>query len=216
MSETDAINIDEQRKYIHKMWGRYREQDKGEKGRLLDEIEAVTGMHRKAIIRWLNGRLSRKKRTRERGREYGVEVGNAEGQFNDPQGLAVDRDGCVIVVDRGNNRLVVLSFDGHTFGYLDSFTAGFNAPTSVSVSPTGNLVVADTGSNRIVVLDPQGNFLVTYNQPNDGYTGLFNAPRSMVVDHNGDLVVIYTGNARVVSVRTIKQIWLSMLFSSTK
>lgn len=77
MSETDAMNVDERRKYIHKMWGRYRELGKGEKGRLLDEIEAVTGMHRKAIIRLLNGRLSRKKRTRERGREYGVEVGNA-------------------------------------------------------------------------------------------------------------------------------------------
>jgi hypothetical protein len=74
MSETEAMNVDERRKYIHKMWGRYREQDKKEKGRLLDEIEAVTGMHRKAIIRLLNGRLSRKRRTRERGKEYGVEV----------------------------------------------------------------------------------------------------------------------------------------------
>jgi hypothetical protein len=74
MSETEAMNIDERRKYIHKMWGRYRQGEKGEKGKLLDEIEAVTGMHRKAIIRLLNGRLSRKKRSRERGKEYGVEV----------------------------------------------------------------------------------------------------------------------------------------------
>jgi len=77
MSETEPMNINERRKYIHKMWGRYREQGKEEKGRLLDEIEAVTGMHRKAIIRLLNGRLSRKKRTRERGKEYGVEVSHA-------------------------------------------------------------------------------------------------------------------------------------------
>jgi hypothetical protein len=76
MSETEAMNIDERRKYIHKMWGRYRQTNKGEKGRLLDEIEAVTGMHRKAIIRLLNGRLSRKKRSRERGMVYGVEVGD--------------------------------------------------------------------------------------------------------------------------------------------
>jgi hypothetical protein len=34
-------------------------------------------MHRKAIIRILNGRLSRKKRSRERGKVYGVEVGDA-------------------------------------------------------------------------------------------------------------------------------------------
>jgi len=77
MSETEAMNIDERRKYIHKMWGRYREANKKEKGELLDEIEAVVGMHRKAIIRLLNGRLSRKKRRIERGREYGVEVDDA-------------------------------------------------------------------------------------------------------------------------------------------
>jgi len=77
MSETEAMNIDERRKYIHKMWGRYRTSNKVEKGRLLDEIQAVTGMHRKAILRLLNGRLSRKKRSRERGRVYGVEVSNA-------------------------------------------------------------------------------------------------------------------------------------------
>jgi len=77
MSETEAMNIDERRKYIHKMWGRYRQAKKKEKGKLLDEVEAVTGMHRKAIIRLLNGRLSRKKRSRERGRVYGVEISDA-------------------------------------------------------------------------------------------------------------------------------------------
>jgi hypothetical protein len=74
MSEEDAMNVDERRKYIHKMWGRYRQADRSEKGRLLDEIEQVTGMHRKAIIRLLNGRLSRKKRRRERGKTYGSEI----------------------------------------------------------------------------------------------------------------------------------------------
>ena len=77
MSETEAMNIDERRKYIHKIWGRYRQANKKERGRLLDEVEAVTGMHRKAIVRLLNGRLSRKKRSRERGREYGVDVSDA-------------------------------------------------------------------------------------------------------------------------------------------
>jgi hypothetical protein len=77
MSETEPMDIDERRKYIHKMWDRYRSSNKSEKGRLLDEIEAVTGMHRKAILRLLNGRLSRKKRSRERGSVYGVEVSHA-------------------------------------------------------------------------------------------------------------------------------------------
>lgn len=77
MSEQEPMNIDERRKYIHKMWGRYRDAKKAEKGKLLNEIEHVTGMHRKAIIRLLNGQLSRKKRNRQRGKTYGVDVDDA-------------------------------------------------------------------------------------------------------------------------------------------
>jgi hypothetical protein len=77
MSETEKMNVNERRKYIHKMWKRYREAGKNEKGRLLDEIEAVTGLHRKSILRIINGRLSRQKRVRQRGREYGIEVSDA-------------------------------------------------------------------------------------------------------------------------------------------
>jgi len=74
MSETEPMNINERRKYLHKMWGRYRKANKMEKSKLLSEMEAVIGMHRKSIIRLLNNQLSRKKRTRERGRTYGVDV----------------------------------------------------------------------------------------------------------------------------------------------
>lgn len=77
MSETEPMNINERRKYIHKMWGRYKKANKKEKGNLLNEIEVVVGMHRKSIIRLLNNRLSRKKRCRERGRTYGIEVDDA-------------------------------------------------------------------------------------------------------------------------------------------
>ena len=77
MSEQDEMTIDERRKYLHKMWGRYRDATKIEKGVMLDEIEQVTGMHRKSIIRILKGQLSRKKRNRERGPTYGTSVMNA-------------------------------------------------------------------------------------------------------------------------------------------
>ncbi len=77
MSETDPMTVDERRKYLHKMWKRYREAGKAEKGRLLDDMERVTGLHRKSILRTIHGRLSRKRRVRQRGREYGVEVDDA-------------------------------------------------------------------------------------------------------------------------------------------
>ena len=74
MSETEPMNINERRKYLNKMWGRYKRANKREKIKLLDEMEAVIGMHRKSIIRILNNQLSRKKRSGERGRTYGEDV----------------------------------------------------------------------------------------------------------------------------------------------
>lgn len=77
MSETEEMTINERRKYIYKMWERYRKASKQEKGELLNEMEAVTGMHRKSINRIITGRLSRKKRSQERGRFYGIDIDDA-------------------------------------------------------------------------------------------------------------------------------------------
>lgn len=149
--------------------------------------------------------------------EFGT-YGGGDGQFNGPQGLVVDRQGRVIVVDQGNNRLEVLSFDGQTFAYLDSYEAGFSAPTGVAVDAWGHIVVADTGNNRIVVLDAEGNFMGEYTEPNDGYTGVFNAPRGVAVEVDGDLVVADTGNSRVVTVHDALPgwwtIWLPLIVRS--
>jgi DNA-binding beta-propeller fold protein YncE len=126
--------------------------------------------------------------------------GDGYGQFNNPQGLAVDKFGRVIVVDQGNDRLVVLSFDGNSFGVEDIFSAGFNSPTDVAVDSTGNLYIADTNNNRIVVLDPEGNYLTEYTSPNDGYPGAFSAPSGVAVDAEGNIIVADTGNRRVVAI----------------
>jgi hypothetical protein len=77
MSTEDEMTIDEERKYLGKMKQRYKKAKRKERGQLLDEMEAVTGKHRKSLIRLMNGRLERKARCRERGRTYGPEVDEA-------------------------------------------------------------------------------------------------------------------------------------------
>lgn len=126
MSETEAMDIDERRKYIHKMWGRYRTSNKMEKGRLLDEIQAVTGMHRKAILRLLNGRLSRKKRSRERGRVYGVEVSNAV--------LVIARSLDYPCAERLQPNLVWMAHQLHRHGELNVGKESLEKLARVSVS----------------------------------------------------------------------------------
>jgi len=49
----EEITMDERWKYLRKMRERYRGASRQERTRLLDEIEQVTGMHRKSLI-WLD------------------------------------------------------------------------------------------------------------------------------------------------------------------
>jgi hypothetical protein len=75
MAVDDRMTIDERRKYLHQMRKRYLPAGRAERGQLLTEMESVTGLHRKSLVRLLNeGQLARRPRARQRGRTYGSEV----------------------------------------------------------------------------------------------------------------------------------------------
>jgi hypothetical protein len=73
----EKMTIDERRKYLRLMQNRYWAAGRSERGCLLDEIEEVTGLHRKSLIRLLRGGLDRKGRRRQRSRTYGPAVDDA-------------------------------------------------------------------------------------------------------------------------------------------
>lgn len=78
MSNNDQMTIDERRKYLRMMQKRYvKASSKRAKGLLLDEMEAVTGLDRKTLIRLMNSSLERKLRSRQRGAIYGPDVDDA-------------------------------------------------------------------------------------------------------------------------------------------
>lgn len=75
MSIEEQMNVDERRKYLHKMRIRYwQTQSRKERSQLLDEMEAVTELHRKSLLRLIHGDLARKPRRKQRGKSYGAEV----------------------------------------------------------------------------------------------------------------------------------------------
>jgi hypothetical protein len=77
MSNTGKMTVDERRKYLQLVKPRYLKAGRKEKGQLLDEMKAVTGLDRKTLTRLMNGSLERKPRTRERGKRYGPAVDEA-------------------------------------------------------------------------------------------------------------------------------------------
>ena len=94
--------------------------------------------------------------------------GSADGtgtaaSFRNPEAVAIDSLGNIIVADRSNNSIrritypggVVTTLAGSTAAFADGTGAGasFNAPQGVALNPlTGAIVVADTSNNRIRVI----------------------------------------------------------------
>jgi hypothetical protein len=77
MSNAEKMTIDERRKYLRLVKPRYRKAGRKEKGQLLEEMEAITGLNRKTLTRLMNRSLARKPRSREREKTYGPAVDDA-------------------------------------------------------------------------------------------------------------------------------------------
>ena len=68
---TEQMSIDERRTYLKIMLPRYAQADRAEQGRLLEEMQAITAMHRKSLLRLLHGAtLDRQPRQHQRGHAY--------------------------------------------------------------------------------------------------------------------------------------------------
>jgi hypothetical protein len=78
MQDDTPMTIAERRTYLGRMRGRYLRTARAERGRLLDEMEIVTGMHRKSLLRLLHTPdLARQPRTRQRAKTYGAPLDDA-------------------------------------------------------------------------------------------------------------------------------------------
>lgn len=75
MPTEDEMTVTERRKYLKKMKPLYARAERSEQSRMLTELEQVTGLHRKILIRLLHApTLERKKREKGRGCTYGLAV----------------------------------------------------------------------------------------------------------------------------------------------
>jgi len=78
MPREDTMTIDERYKYLRICQRRYRSADRRQRSQMLDEMEQVTGLDRKTLIRHMKRRaVERQKRSRQRGKAYNAALDDA-------------------------------------------------------------------------------------------------------------------------------------------
>ena len=125
--------------------------------------------------------------------------GSSDGQFDYPEGVAVDSSGNVYVTDANNRRIQKFSSDG-TFllkwGSLGSGDGQFVTPQGVAVDLSGNVYVVDYGNKRIQKFSSTGTFLTKWGTEGSG-DGQFSNPWGIAVDSSDNVYVVDRGNNRI-------------------
>lgn len=127
------------------------------------------------------------------------ESGHDPGQFDYPNGLALDLDSNVYVTEANNHRVQKFDQDGNFLATWGSFGNGdgeFNFPAGIAVDDSGNVYVADIGNHRVQKFSPTGTFLRTWGSFGTE-EGQFRWPRGVAVDEAHYVWVADSGNDRI-------------------
>lgn len=137
----------------------------------------------------------------QRGWQDGI---RAEARFDAPAGVAVRRDGSLVVADTANNRIRQVSLDGHVSTLAGDSAPGsadgvrtearFRSPFAVALTALDEVLVADTGNHRIRLIGRDGR-VSTLAGTEAGYRdgsasdARFNGPTDLAIDRFGRIYV---------------------------
>ncbi|MDR2965914.1 MAG: bacterial Ig-like domain-containing protein [Treponema sp.] len=137
-------------------------------------------------------------------------------QFFAPTGMAVDKDGNILVADTSNHRIrkidlaagVVTTIAGSASGNQDGTgtVARFNSPKGVAVDKDGNVYVTDRNNYRIRKITPDGEVTTIAGSGTSGFldgtgTGVqFTSPDAIAMDKDGNIYVTDSHSIRKITI----------------
>lgn len=145
------------------------------------DIIAVTdiGTHRLLVL------TNNFQNTRWIGKENG---GANDGEFKSPRGVAFNLNGNIVVVEKENCRVQVVTVEGEfkfKFGTEGTGNGEFKRPTDVAIDAKGIMYISDSDNNRIQYFKPNGDFLGKIVHPG----GTLTIPYALTCDNQGRILV---------------------------
>jgi DNA-binding beta-propeller fold protein YncE len=125
--------------------------------------------------------------------------GTAPGEFNRPEGIAVDSADMIYVADSCNHRIQIFSPDGRWLRSVGSAGTGkgeMSYPYDVRVDRQGNMFVCEFENSRIQIFDAAGRSVQIIGGAGAA-PGQFSNPYGIALDSHGNLYVADSMNHRV-------------------
>jgi sugar lactone lactonase YvrE len=125
--------------------------------------------------------------------------GTAPGEFNRPEGIAVDAADTIYVADSCNHRIQIFSPDGkwlRSFGTAGTGPGELSYPYDVKVDKQGNIFVCEFENSRIQIFDAAGHSVQVIGCAGAA-PGQFSNPYGIALDSHGNLYVADSMNHRV-------------------
>ena len=128
-------------------------------------------------------------------KSFGKE-GRKKGEFSGPVDVTVDDEERIVVTERGNKRIQVMSKEAESI-----FTFGDKGPEklhypSCCIPYKKMFLVSDAGNHCIKAFDQSGTFLYKFGKKGH-LDGEFKMPHGLLVDSSENLLVCDSGNNRV-------------------
>jgi streptogramin lyase len=127
-------------------------------------------------------------------------AGLTEAAFNEPQGVAGLPNGNIVVADRLNQRVRLITMPS---GVVSTFPIVFGALWGVGALPNGNIIVVDTTNNAIKMITMPDGVISTIaggtsgSADGPGASAQFSLPSGVAVLPNGNIVVADSNNNRI-------------------
>ncbi|MBM4076979.1 MAG: hypothetical protein FJ267_15220 [Planctomycetes bacterium] len=119
-------------------------------------------------------------------------------EFNAPHCIVLDGQGRLVVCDRDNSRIQILSQEGKLLETWTGFT-----PMAAVLDRQGRVFVSDAKRQQVIQLDAKGKELKAWGKEGTGQLE-FKTPHMLTIDESGNLYAAEVGGRRIHKLKRLQ------------